>query len=141
MKNKLISMVEFVISTDKEISILESLTSIRNYASFLKQPLELWMFVPCGEDGEVLERPKIMSESIINNDNSKEWAKKTVQYQQAKERVLFEGFEYTRETNNYIFLKREGIYTHVISKNKKVTIEDLIPYNLTLTASALNQLK
>lgn len=81
---KLISMTDFVLEQkytttldisqvdfyDKELNIL---SKIRNYARFLKKPLTLGMFVPCDEDGSVLEEPKTFNEK----------------YQLAKERVLF----------------------------------------------------
>lgn len=61
------------------------------YSKFLKQPLELWMFVPCElVDGvwEVLEEPD------CNLDIRMDELKK---YRQAKERCLFvwqKGFDY-----------------------------------------------
>ena len=65
---KLTSMTSFVLnqkqskSFNERIFINESLISlekIRNYANFLKQPLNIGMFVPCDEDGNVLEEPNI----------------------------------------------------------------------------------
>jgi len=49
----LISMTDFVLSKKY------TATGHENYANFLKQPLELWMFIPCDEDGNVLEEPDI----------------------------------------------------------------------------------
>lgn len=58
---------DFVFDIDKYVSkdiwqfhdswILQKLNTIERYAKFLKQPIELWMFVPCDEDGNVLEEP------------------------------------------------------------------------------------
>lgn len=61
------------------------------FDEFLKKPLEKWMFVPCDDNGNVLEEPK----------NYKEWCEKKMNtpydldinkyeiYQQAKEACIF----------------------------------------------------
>ena len=59
-KRKLISMVEFVKEIDHRVNTGELkewkfVDCIRRYANFLNQPLTLGMFVPCDEDGNVLE--------------------------------------------------------------------------------------
>lgn len=91
---KLISMTDYVFeqkrpipSADlhemdyyyKEYEIVEK---IFNYANFLKQPLKLGMFVPCDENDVPLDEPKDYEHNV-----------KKREYQQAKERVIFEGFE------------------------------------------------
>ena len=81
------------------------------YSKFLKQPLELWMFVPCDDNGNVLKEP-------IINDSIKIWT-----YQQAKERCLFEGFENIEK---------------IAIKFK--TIEDVIFLHPTLTKTAIKHL-
>ena len=68
-------MTDFVLELGKtnqiELSDEAFIDVVLNYAQFLKQPLTLGMFVPCDEDGNILETydPR---------------------HQQAKERVLFE---------------------------------------------------
>lgn len=108
--------------------------SMFNYANFLKQPLELWMFVPCDEKGNVLNRPnggmREQDDRIHNN------------YHQAKERCLFEGFEFIGEDYKSIFarvrwdLNREMLVAYF----DKMNIEDLIQYNLQLTQTAIKQI-
>jgi len=125
---KLISMTDFVL--DKQRFKEDSDTAIfkvTNYAKFLKQPLELWMFVPCDENGNVLEKPNAGMfgyDHVYNN------------YNKAKDRVLFEGFEYDNKMeywhNKHISFDEE------FCENK--TIEDLIQYNLTLYQTAIKQL-
>jgi len=61
MKN-LISMTDFVLEQEREfdrarVGFNEFTNNVCNYAKFLKQPLELWMFVHCDEDGNVLIKP------------------------------------------------------------------------------------
>jgi hypothetical protein len=91
-------MTDFVLErSEKSISHLKIIevfkegaritNEIFNYANFLNQPLELWMFVPCDESGEVLEESgmfKLLGE--VDNDLEQQ------KYQQAKDKVLFYGF-------------------------------------------------
>jgi len=66
---KLVSMTDFVLELCEDTggsygwAISQSWEITVNYAKFLKQPLELWMFVPCGEDGEELKYCKECYES------------------------------------------------------------------------------
>lgn len=148
-------MVDFVLESNNKIAKSYNREKcgdlIFKYANFLKQPLELWMFVPCDENGNVLEEPK----------NYKEWDIKKLnvlydldlskyeEYQQAKKRCLFEGFEYKRTnydlaTLHHLSLKenREWVenknYCIVYLKDfESKTIEDLVKYNLQLTPTAL----
>jgi hypothetical protein len=115
---KLISMTDYVLEQEKYLDITnrQKLEHIINYANFLKQPLELWMFVPCDLEGNVLIEPI--------EQNPIYWSK---EYQQAKERVLFEGFD-LRDYN-------------LLMIQKLKTIEDLIPHNLTLTETAKSLFK
>jgi hypothetical protein len=86
----LISMTDFVLEVEKnsytkteKYNIIEwqtkcdSFDKIINYAKFLKQPLELWMFVPCDSEDNVLEEP--ISHQLET-------------YEKAKERCLFHGY-------------------------------------------------
>lgn len=158
---KLISMTDFVLEQNEirlekinkgeiDDSIIAGIEAdnffafiVSNYAKFLKQPLELWMFVPCDENGNVLEKPNAGMfgyDHVYSN------------YDKAKERVLFEGFEMYCEnacTNNEIsvvFTKSGGILldknyeTYVENIGHIIFIEDLTNYNLTLTQNAIKQL-
>ena len=98
---------------------------IHNYANFLKKPLELGMFVPCDENGDILR------DGVNWNKNF---------YQRAKERVLFEGFELKKETDSLYFLTYDSCYMFFIPKDKKRTIENIICKNFTLTPNAIKQL-
>lgn len=133
---KLISMTDFVLEQKEKLKNSEQgfniekygfIINVCNYAKFLKQPLEQFMFVPCDENGNVLEKPNAGMfgyDHVYNN------------YNKAKERVLFEGFEYDNKMeywhNKHISFDEE------FCENK--TIEDLIQYNLTLSQTAIKQL-
>lgn len=64
-----------------------------NYANFLKKPLTLGMFVPCGENWNILEVPNLYEdwvkdeEFIFAIDGE---GKRCLEYHTAKGRVLFE---------------------------------------------------
>lgn len=94
---KLISMTEFVLGIDDtfpefrnyQTKYLELrnwknlLTKIENYANFLSQPLELWMFTACNDDGNVYsEFPEDTFTTKLQ----------LLEYKSAQERVLFTGF-------------------------------------------------
>jgi hypothetical protein len=149
---KLMSMVDFVLKQKEELKLRANLHyyveavdlawKMINYAQFLKQPLELWMFVPCDENGNVLEDKTYFP--IID-----------CEYQQAKEVCIFYGFEFTESqkfstVNNiknsvhwytkdrlYLTTKKEDGYH---SYFQLFTVEDLIQCDLQLTPTALKQI-
>lgn len=156
----LISMTDFVLETiqwkkeyhkiekDADFVRYNSLERIENYAKFLKQPLELGMFVPCDEDGNVLEKP-LENESLSSLD-----AGSRIQYQKAKERVLFKGvtvesdmYKQTKRTfwnlgNKRIALKLEFYSGRVEFEFclYDMKVEDIVSLNFELTESAIKQL-
>lgn len=117
----------------KLISMVETVPE-RPHAKFLQQTPTLGMFVPCDEDGNVLKEPNHYGKSI---ETTRECIK---QYQQAKQRVIFEGFEAYFVTESITALRYDEtnnlwFYTDgQVTFNSKLvkTIEDLVPYNLTL---------
>jgi hypothetical protein len=106
---------------------LKAYNSINEYTRFITQPLTKGMFVPCDEDGNVLEelsrkdlsikKPKLEDDSIehLYRFNS-------IQFQQAKDRVLFEG-DYTIKGNYIIFKDARPAQTFFFGGD---TIEDAI---------------
>ncbi len=143
---KLIKMLDYVLNawkdtTDiKEASLhnTEQLRNIINYANFLKQPLKLGMFIPCDEDGNVLDRPEL-------SDYDKKGKKSEIrgayeidleQYQQALSNVIFKGFYLESQTDNAILLTCDSINI-IYDKYKKEfshgkTIEDLTDLGIEL---------
>jgi hypothetical protein len=124
----------------------------RLFVKFLKQNLELWMFVPCKlVEGVwvVLEEPKEndLSGSFFDMQTGFHYEK---EYQEAKNRCVFTGFEVT------IYNVNENSTVDIIGINKlrlfwkdkkewyksalNSTIEDLVKYNLELTPTAQQQL-
>jgi hypothetical protein len=142
---KLISMTDFVLKQNKDISLKHTFRNCINYAMFLKQPLELWMFVPCDENGNVLDKPDLSDANgrqyDTNIDEDKAWEK----YSKAKERCLFEGFEIRKmegwnilDFPNNQYSKNFSVFEDAF---KHWTIEDdLIEFDLQLTQTAIKQL-
>ena len=106
---KLISMTDFVLeqselktkNTEFELGLLKSVQLIYNYANFIKQPLTLGMFVPCDLDGNVLEEIDEVDGSITYNCDELDFLNtKICEYQQAKDRVIFDGFSFS---NNILY--------------------------------------
>ena len=131
-ENRLISMVAFVdevITADRPCDRGAMLDEIAEYSTFLQKPLTLGMFIPCDEDGNVLEEPtKHHDNTSVSHKGAitDEWKSWHREYQQAKEHVLFE-------------INLEGLsgIKHNIKQNR--TVEYLTPFNLTLTPNALKQ--
>ena len=124
---KLISMTDFVLeqtnkitnewSEDDQIRLLDK---ISNYANFLKQPLKLEMFVTCVDN-------EVFNYSMHGNKEH---------FEQAKQKVLFEGFQYCEKSNTV----RNQVFIFSKQMIKELTIEDLVEYDLTLTESAIKKL-
>ena len=102
-----------------------------NYDDFLEQPLKLEMFVPCDEEGNILEEPKRWEDYLQypdSFDGNKEWGE-LYDYQQAKEKVLF-----VFKLNFYILLMKH----HILQGRN---IEYLANFaELELTESAVKQI-
>mgnify|MGYP003562241205 CR=1 FL=1 len=69
----------------------KALSWIYNYATFLRHPLKLEMFVPCNENGNVLEEPQMRPERNSFDEEDMDYdAQELYDYIKAKEKVLFE---------------------------------------------------
>lgn len=128
----------------------EFLCKTVDYANFLKRPLELGMFIPCDLEGNALTYPVIKNNHIDECQCKyciEEYSQYTIddkQYQQAKERVLFEGFEVKEYNLSYQF----WVGNKYISYDKPNGyfsdydfIEQLTSLGLTLTQTAIKTIK
>lgn len=155
---KLISMTEYVIEQGT-IDIKGNtpvdrvgryVNNTMNYAQFLQQPLTLGMFVPC-VDGVPILHPIIKT---IHSDDCecircvkmyKNYSIQENQYQQAKEKVIFEGFECVDKYPEYISVTQNGTRRFLVINGEFETygnnnIESIVKFNPTLTKSALKQI-
>jgi len=111
MISKLIPMVDFVLQQDIEMN------DIYAYAVFLKQPINLSMFVPCDEDGNVLEEPDPISIGKCISKKLRIYQaiydiKEADKYLSFKSKILFEGFQCVGYDDSYVELelKNENIW-------------------------------
>lgn len=120
----------------------DAYSKIINYANFLSLTPEIWQFVPCDSDGNVLEEPLLEHfTDCTDEQNAKDYIYNLEKYQTAKERCYFEGFEFV-EKYSYGFKLRVAFddYEEFITILNEETIEDLLTYSVnfdwTLTATA-----
>ncbi len=159
---KLISMTDFVLHESFGVGneIINHQTffkKVSSYAQFLKKPLELGMFIPCDEEGNILEQVSKPDAEDYRNDEGGNFElynfnmKAYTSYKKAKNRVLFDGFVFT-DSQKYSIplsvspyglkdekiqltkLKDSGAYHTWLQLN---TIEDLVQCDLKLTENAL----
>ena len=146
---KLQSMTDFVLHFDTcKVFPKEMYFKIKKYANFLKQPLQLGFFVPCDENGNVLEEPKRWNDYLQfpdSFDGNKEWGE-LYNYELAIERLLFKGFEYVNFINDgkllpYHRLIKNDEYFNVRFLDRN--IEDLLTefeYGIELASTAIKQI-
>ena len=142
----LIPMTDFVIEyapkfnpfgTDEQILYLDY---IHNYAKFLKQTLKLEMFVPCDEDGNVLEEPKI-EEEYVDEHTTQIFAQYQYDLDKAKEKVLFEGFKiYDYKLNVFFYLGRRKTLSYDKKRKDFITI-GLLPETVEDLINISSQIK
>jgi len=125
---------------------------IKAICEFYSQPLALWMFIPCGEDGMPLKRP------VDNSNNHDEWCAYEClrqEYQAAEQRVLFEGWELKGNRSAAMYAVKSGDVSIGFYADGDVIVSDMNTspnyvvksvdefasrVNLTPTQSSINQL-
>lgn len=141
---KLIPIIDFVLIedlerlTEPEYTSFEFMENVTEYAKFLKQPLELCMFLPVDGEGNVLDRPK---HAMTGYDHIYK------EYQKAKDRCLFKGFEigWISPDKDLMDLKYNGkdvLIRFYVPEMKPIqwrTIEDLTHLGLELKDNTLNK--
>ena len=138
---KLIGMVEFInhittkplggqqVASVRHVE-LEKYRMIFKHSQFLQQTPTIGMFVPCDEDGNVLEKPTTEGVDLNDMYDWNLYNEDLQQYQQAEQRVIFEGCTAEKIKDYYIIKFNDNII--LVSWNESKTIEDLVPYNLIL---------
>lgn len=159
MEKTLISMTDFVLEqwnlckNSPDYLLEDFVINIVKYATFLKQPLKLGMFVPCDENDVPLEEPKAENYFNVNipiNEFTEKYEKGLnefyslqLYYQDAKDRVLFEVFYMDFDEGCICpFLENYPVGFFNLSywclSDRFKTIEDLVKYNLKLTKNPLD---
>lgn len=155
---RLIPMTDFVLEQyrilnkvlgEKEVFYASIKYQLRTkkYAEFLKQPLKFGMFIPCDQEGDILNEPQFENYQegqyhLFKDDK--------INYEKAKEKVLFEGWQYLREDIVYnhslgiqIYIKNKVI-EYIESGGNEVykcgCVEDLVRFKPILTESLIKQI-
>lgn len=128
------------------------LQSIENPV-FLAKKIELEMFTPCGGDGQPLAEPQMRPERNSFDEEDMDYdAQELYEYIQAKEKVLFKGFEIhvLLDGNTKRLTSPNGSFNVAWYNEEKqwylsggvsdMKIRDLQKYGLELTESAINNL-
>ena len=109
-----------------------------SYDSFLKQPLKLEMFVPCDEDGDILEEPEDYEQRLPNMMT--EYNDEIYRYEQAKEKVLFYDVDYFYDEGR-LTIKFGKRFVHFEDLKNGYIIEDLACwYNLDLRINIIERI-
>lgn len=144
---KLKSMTEFVLEQDKIMSkemnlsyfhynVGDSFDKIVLYAKLLKQPLTLGMFVPVDEEGNVLKNPHARDE-----DAGTEKEELQIEFNNALEKVLFEGVKIKHRENYFILEDEDGTWIRVVKNNTPLKVEYLLKMSsVELTTSGLKEI-
>lgn len=118
-----------------------------NFDDFLKQKLELWMFVPCKlvEDvWVVLDHPDVKEQFYRDHYDGGWWndfVNYKKEYQEAKSKILFKGFEFFVQIENQISIVNNQLqYNLNFPASEKRVIEHITFDNLTLTPEAQKQI-
>lgn len=138
-RHYLVSSLEFRKKL-KKVSDSEYRRLRDNYDDFLEQPLKLEMFVPCDEEGDILEEPTNYEKRLLNMMT--EYNDEVYTYYKAKAKVLFEGIEFRKNGGvNFLTIKEDTFaFFDFNVKFKNLTIEYLIQYDLQLTENAVKQI-
>ncbi|MBE4949889.1 hypothetical protein [Chryseobacterium culicis] len=150
---KLIPLSDFVL---EQLEIQQSTSEfkevVRNYTHFLKQPLALGMFVPVNRDGVLLKPLQFCCSSsdcgCLGMPVNVSCQEEIDEYYEAKEEVLFEGFESTYNGFSIVSVDRIDVEDNYrLSFNKEggcrqyYNIEELVMsdenFEIELTPSAL----
>ena len=109
-----------------------------NYAQFLKTPLKLEMFVPCDEEGDILEEPTNYEKRLLNMMT--EYNDEVYTYYQAKAKVLFEGFEYDKENDWVTYNEFARFFVSELQNGKVEDLFKLIKDEITLTETSKKEI-
>lgn len=128
-------MITHLINTTKFVKVLQQsqlwgncydvvCNILEKYANFISQKPELWMFVPCDEEGNVLVEPKL--DGKYGNSDSSLYDADILNYRQAQSKVLFKNVE-------------KDLIEYICKYNSLDIVIHKIP-KLELTETALKQI-
>jgi len=114
---------------------------LEKHSKFIEQKLELYMFVTSKLVNGVWV---VLEEPFNDGENDQYYLSALEEYEKAKDRVLFEGFEYQEvklKTHYSLIRFPDKTITPLYPKLwREETIENLVKYNLDLTTTAQKQI-
>ncbi len=125
---------------------IEKWFKVKRHNELLKQNISLGQFIPCDEDGNVLEMPKFQYHDPTDQKVVDSLNELIYQFKQASERVIFPGWELQSTNNTRMVIEHKDGHIMVFwcndvatisPKNKQHEIEvetlsDLVKYKLKL---------
>lgn len=133
----LMSMVEFVLNEGLNPlqSDVDAWIKSHRYAEFLSKTLELGMFVPVDQNGNILSEPQLIEKRLGFDEVETDYDYAEVEvYKKAKEKIFFDGYN----SNGGIAVAKAICRTYQKIEeltNKKIPLVDLI-----LTDNAISQI-
>ena len=133
-------MADFVIEQNKDglSHTRYSYQKCFDYATFLKQPLQLDFFVPTDKNGNILKGKPL---SPAPDSEWIRWENEKFEFYEALERVLFKGFGVMEQSavSNCVWIKDTDTKFHIDIKYG-TTVEQLVKSKLELTETAIKQI-
>ena len=148
---KLISLSDYVLQLWDDKLMSEIGIRAINYAQFLKQKIKLEMFVPCDENGNVLEEPEkygwLQNVGSRNSYATEQECIDCETFHLAKQNVLFEGFFVKKNDDGILCLFHKDYEWEfaeiepdfVWGRTNEFTIEDIVNCNPRLSFFVLNE--
>lgn len=109
-----------------------------NFDNFLEKPLKLGYFIPCDEEGDILEEPTNYEKRLLNMMT--EYNDEVYTYYQAKAKVLFEGFEYDKENDWVTYNEFARFFVSELQNGKVEDLFKLIKDEITLTETSKKEI-
>ena len=109
-----------------------------NFDNFLEKPLKLGYFIPCDEEGDILEEPTNYEKRLLNMMT--EYNDEVYTYYQAKAKVLFEGFEYDKENDWVTYNEFARFFASELQNGKVEDLFKLIKDEITLTETSKKEI-
>ena len=152
MITHLISTTELVkLVNDNSTSLTEETLARQyvqclKYANFISQKPELYMFVPCDEEGDAMEYPIYDTdeeELYLRRKHGQYWTDYVIEernlFEKAQSRVLFKGCYITQNEPLSTTISNDGLECFVMEDME--TLETVLTYGeLALTETALKQI-
>lgn len=136
MKNitHLMPLAEFS-DTLKKVNDADYRRILNNYKNFIRQPLELGMFIPCDDEGNYLSNSLSVSVGVYSN---------------AKNKVLFKGLHIEQGVDGFYIYPNEDAILEIayvsykrgliVKYNYIKNIEHLVKWELKLNQSAIKKI-